>query len=107
MTNLEKELETFAVAYAGNLGLKAVKLHCDQLNGWPDRTVIGPGGAVGFIEFKTATGKPSRAQSYWLKTLQGLGHRAAIVRTKTQAKDFLESLAGTKPRYLSTSTGVL
>ena len=92
MSELEKELEQWAVDYCQRLGLK-----CEKLTGpvgWPDRTIFGPSmrGKTAYIEFKTSRGHVSRAQQYWLKWLGGCGHSCLVARTKAEVQKFLEKL---------------
>lgn len=92
MSELEKELEHWAVNYCQSLGLR-----CEKLTGpvgWPDRTVFGPTmpGKTAYIEFKTTRGHVSRAQQHWLKLLAGCGHACTVARTKLEVQKFLEGL---------------
>lgn len=92
MSELEKELEQWAVDFCQSLGLR-----CEKLTGpigWPDRTIFGPGmrGRMAFVEFKTATGHVSRAQQHQMKWLGGCGHPTTVVRTREQFQKFIESL---------------
>ena len=92
MSELEKELEQWAVDYCQSLGL-----HCLKLTGpvgWPDRTIFGPSmrGKTAYIEFKTTRGHVSRAQKHWLTWLGGCGHFCAVCRTRLEVQKFLEGL---------------
>jgi hypothetical protein len=62
--------------------------------GWPDRTIFGlpMRGKMAYVEFKTKNGKVARAQQFWLNYLAGCGHATAIIRSKEQAKQFIDHL---------------
>lgn len=63
----------------GGVALKLVLL---GLMGFPDRTIMLPGGKVFWCEFKrAAVGRVSRQQSFWTMTLTGLGFRVYVVDT--------------------------
>lgn len=92
MNELEKEIEEYAVEYAKALNLRIEKLAGPV--GWPDRTIFGlpMRGNMAFVEFKTRNGKVARAQQFWLNYLAGSGHKTAIIRSKEQAKQFIDHL---------------
>lgn len=47
--------------------------------GWPDLTIVGPGGIV-FLELKSAKGRVSKDQQEWIDALNAAGQRAYIAR---------------------------
>lgn len=78
MVRLESDLERETVRWAEARGGKALKLK-DEERGWPDRTVILPGGLIGFAELK----RPDRSKRYHMQTLrvawlQSMGFPAAF-----------------------------
>lgn len=50
-----------------------------QGKGWPDWTIVGPGGIL-FRELKSETGKPSPEQVVWLEKLRAAGGDADVWR---------------------------
>ena len=81
----EKPLEDRCVAKVEASGGQALKLVLLGLMGWPDRTVLLPGGRVFFIETKRAVvGRVSRQQSFWAMTLTGLGFRVYTIDDDAQ-----------------------
>lgn len=88
----ESELETLFCDWAREKGCSPLKLTADNARGWPDRTVLCPGGAVLFLEFKTRTGKLSMHQVGRLKTLQSMGFRAEVVDNLVDAQEILQEV---------------
>jgi hypothetical protein len=60
------------------------------LIGFPDRTVLIPGGKVIFIEFKKPGGRASPQQLKWLATLKGFGFETLLTDNLEEAKRFLD-----------------
>lgn len=87
---LEKEIEKKFCRYASNLGCKAYKLASMGNRGFPDRTVICPGGRVFFIEFKRKGGKMSPNQIIMKNTLEALGFEYYVCDEKGQAELILD-----------------
>jgi hypothetical protein len=77
---IEREIEDAFCEYCFDIGLQALKLRIDGVNGFPDRTVHTPKG-VFYIEFKTPTGRVSKQQIYWLAYLNVLGFKAVVCRS--------------------------
>jgi len=77
---LEQKLEDRSVAKAERVGAEAVKLVILRLMGWPDRTILMPGGHVWFAEFKRqVSGRVSAQQKFWRRRLLELGFRIYII----------------------------
>ena len=57
--------------------------------GFPDLTVLGTNGRIGFLEVKTPSGTVQDSQRRMIEQLGVLGHQAAIVRSKDDARDAL------------------
>ena len=87
----EDDIEGDFVKYARRNGCKAVKLVLLRLRGFPDRTVLIPGGKVLFIEFKKLGGKLTTQQKKWVSTLRAFGFRVHICDKKGQAERVLDS----------------
>ena len=62
--------------------------------GEPDLRIYMPGGRLGMIEVKTATGRLSDAQAARIEKLRGLGYPVEIVKAATvlEAADLAESI---------------
>jgi len=86
----EVDIEDEFCNFAKTLGCIALKLIILGLRGFPDRTVICPGGRIMFIEFKKPGDKPTHAQSKWLRILRGLGFYATYFDNLNAAKSALE-----------------
>jgi hypothetical protein len=56
-----------------------------MITGWPDLTVVGPGGRIAFLEVKSAKGHTTDAQDDCLGMLQRMGHDVAVVRSQDEA----------------------
>jgi len=77
--------------YAERNGCKALKLIYLRKKGFPDRTILCPGGKVFFIEFK-GPGKPqSPAQKIVQKLLESFGFEYYVCDQPGQAEKILEN----------------
>jgi hypothetical protein len=56
-----------------------------MITGWPDLTVVGPGGRIAFLEVKSAKGHTTDAQDDCLGMLRRMGHDVAVVRSQDEA----------------------
>jgi len=56
-----------------------------MITGWPDLTLVGPGGRIAFLEVKSAKGHTTDAQDDCLGMLQRMGHDVAVVRSQDEA----------------------
>ena len=56
-----------------------------MITGWPDLTVVGPGGRIAFFEVKAEKGRTSDAQEECLSMLRRMGHDVAVVRSQDEA----------------------
>lgn len=82
---LESALELRCVAKVERLGGEALKLMIPGVRGFPDRTLLLPGGRVAFAEFKRLrTGKVSAQQREWAKTLERLGFGVYFIDTDAE-----------------------
>lgn len=88
----ERTLERYFVKETKRRGGMALKLVLVSLVGFPDRTVIGPGPAIGFAELKTSTGRVSKPQQKWIDLLRRFGFRVAVIRTKDETTTFLDEV---------------
>ena len=88
---LEKKLEDRSVDKVEAVGGLAQKLVLLGLRGWPDRTILLPGGIIFFVEFKRERkGVVSAQQSKWAKLLIKLGFTIYTIDTD---EDFDRALA--------------
>ena len=74
----EVDIENAFVDFAKTRGCLALKLVLLNLRGFPDRTVLCPGGRVIFFEFKKPGGKLSKNQEKWISTLSKLGFECHV-----------------------------
>ena len=90
---LEKDLERRFVAAAKGMGCDAEKLVAAGKRGWPDRTVLIPGGKVLFFELKTPKGKTSKQQDLTHGRLRSLGFDVFVVNNLEEALSLLKAYA--------------
>ncbi len=76
----ESKIEQRIVREAERQGGLALKLAPIGSRGFPDRTILLPGGRIRFVEIKTSDGRPSRQQIRWIEKLKALGFDAEIVK---------------------------
>lgn len=88
----EKEIsaEDAFVAYSLARKCKPLKLVILGKRGFPDRTVLCPGGRVMFIEFKRKGKKLAGNQSLIKLTLERLGFTYCMCDTLDEAKEALD-----------------
>lgn len=86
----EKELEDKFCQYAESKGCRALKLVLRSIRGFPDRTVICPGGRVFFVEFKFAWGKTTPQQDLWCGILRGFGFEVHVCRDLEEGQEILD-----------------
>lgn len=86
----EVDIEDSFVKYAESKGCKAFKLVFLSGRGFPDRTILCPGGRIFFIEFKRKGGKVSEHQKKVRKLLIDLGFYCHICDAKGQAEKILD-----------------
>ena len=86
----EAQIENAFAAYAKQKGCKALKLVFLVGRGFPDRTVLCPGGKIFFIEFKRKGGKLSPQQIQVRDVLTGLGFSYFVCNEKGQAEKTLD-----------------
>lgn len=93
MTRLEIDEEKAFARHVKACGYRAEKLHRASERGWPDRTVLLPGGRALFIEFKRPDGKGelSPQQVRTLRDMESLGHEVHVLDTADEAIDVFEA----------------
>lgn len=87
----EKMIELGFARYAESRNCEALKLRIDGGNGFPDRSILTPGGRACFIEFKKPGGRLSQLQIKWLARLGELGFPAESFDRLEDSIDFLDS----------------
>lgn len=87
----KEDIENPFVKYAKRKGCHAFKLIFLNKKGFPDRSILCPGGRIFFIEFKRP-GKPqSKAQKDVQKLLEGLGFEYYVCDHPGQAENILDN----------------
>ena len=86
----ETEIEDAFCDYAKSVGCTPLKLILLNLRGFPDRTVLCPGGRILFIEFKKKGGELTPGQKPWKRTIEGLGFQYFICDEIGQAEKILQ-----------------
>lgn len=89
---LEADIEKEFVELCRQAGYLALKLTPPNVRGFPDRTVLLPGGHVVFVEFKTPTGQLSKHQDEWIEKLVARGQWVIVT---TDARETFNVIRGT------------
>lgn len=99
-TNLEKNIEKRGSAVAKRFGAWPIKLAIIGGRGWPDHTIVAPGGRIAFIEYKRPGGEFQPLQKYVHKRLKFLGFRVEVITSNDQVDEFFEEFfnAAAPPR---------
>jgi hypothetical protein len=88
----ETSIENYLVAGVEAKGGKCLKLVDQGRRGFPDRTVLMPGGKIIFVETKTADGHVQSWQNRYHVALRDLGFRVEVLYTCVQADRFLATI---------------
>jgi len=75
-TPLERDIERAICEYAKRQGCYVRKFTSPANRSVPDRIIVAPGGAVGFLEIKREGEKPTKKQAHEIKLLQAIGATA-------------------------------
>jgi hypothetical protein len=90
---LESCVETYLVNRTEQRGGVALKLKWMGGIGFPDRTILLPGGKIAFAEVKRPIGgRKGPLQDYWRNLLRNLGFRCEYLKTLDQVDGYLCSL---------------
>jgi hypothetical protein len=92
MAGPEKRVEAGFAKWCREQGLFCLKLAAQGVVGFPDRSIILPGGTLVCIEFKSPTGKTSKAQDQRINALQALGVPVLVTSDKKEAIEWLLSI---------------
>jgi len=77
---LESSLEERCVQRVESFGGVALKLQIPGVRGFPDRTIMLPGGVIFFAEFKREkTGRVSTQQKRWFERLRARGFAVYVI----------------------------
>ena len=87
----EDYIESKFCKYAKSRKCQALKLIYLNKKGFPDRTVVCPGGRVFFIEFKRSGKKQSKPQELTQKLLEGFGFEYYVCDEIDQAENILDN----------------
>jgi hypothetical protein len=92
VSKVEADDEKKFVKWCEARGYQCLKLRIDGVNGFPDRTVLGPDGLVAFIEFKRHDGRVSAGQKNFLAWASLNGHAAFLAYSFEEAVKFMEAV---------------
>lgn len=88
---LEVSIEDQFVKYAKRFKCVALKLVFFGKRGFPDRSVLAPGGIIFFIEFKKSSDKRLSATQYPVRVmLEKFGFKYYVCNKKGQAESILD-----------------
>lgn len=89
----EAKVEADIVAWATSMGGVALKLKLEGVRGFPDRTILLPGGILLFVEVKEPKGGVvSQQQKDWIKKLTALGFLVIVATSLPQVVGAVEIL---------------
>jgi hypothetical protein len=89
----EVTIENYLVACVEARNGICLKLTAFPIVGWPDRTILLPGGRVAFAELKRPIGgRKGKLQPYWRNLLRRFGFKCEFLRTKDEVDAFVDSL---------------
>jgi hypothetical protein len=89
---LEKEIEKKVCDYAKSKNCYVRKFVSPNNRSVPDRIIIAPGGAVGFLELKRGGQKPTKAQELEMQTLEKVGAVVGWCDNVPDGKMFVDTL---------------
>lgn len=89
---LEKEIEKKICDYAKSRGCYVRKFVSPNNRSVPDRLIIAPGGAVGFLEIKRGGEKPTKAQALEMEALTKIGADVWWCDNVLDGKQFVDRL---------------
>jgi hypothetical protein len=92
MAGPEKRTESAFAAWCKLTGLICLKLIGSGWVGFPDRTVLMPGGRIAFVEFKSPTGTTSPSQDRVIRVLRNYGFKVLVTSDKQEAIDFVKGM---------------
>lgn len=89
---LEKDIEKAIGTYAKSKGCLYYKFTSPNNRSVPDRIIVAPGGAVGFLEVKRAGQCPTKLQTIELNKLKQMGCTVAWVDSVPEGKAFVDKV---------------
>jgi hypothetical protein len=90
MAGPEKQVEAGFARWCREQGLFCLKLAAISVSGFPDRTVLLPGGVMVCIEFKSSVGRTSKVQDQRIAALRKLGFEVLVTCSKDEAIQFVK-----------------
>ena len=89
----ESQIERRLVQRCEESGFRCLKLVGVNVIGFPDRTIIGPGATIFFVEVKTETGVLSSLQLRWQHVLENYGFEYFVVRSVSDVEHLMGVVA--------------
>ena len=90
MSTKEKAIENHGAKVAKQLGFWCIKLALLGGRGWPDHTVLAPGGRICFIEYKVPGGAFQPLQKLVHRRLREAGFLVAVIDSKHEVDRFFK-----------------
>lgn len=91
---IERKVEEYLKKEFEKLNGKVLKLISSSMNGFPDRTILLPGGRIFFVELKAPGKKPRKLQNFIHKMLTDLGFKVYVIDTKEKVLELKREYEG-------------
>ena len=88
---LEKSIESYLLRKTKAKKGLCIKAVAAGWSGWPDRTILLPGGILFFVELKAPGKKPRKTQKAVHGILENLGFGVYSIDSKTQVEEVLRN----------------
>lgn len=85
----EKAVERYLCNRARAAGWIALKYYNPFKAGFPDRVLIGPGGAVAWVELKSRGCRPSPLQALRFSAMERMGHQVHVLDSRAKVDRFI------------------
>lgn len=89
----ESKVAKRLIAKIEQLGGLCLKNEIPTYDGFPDRTVLLPGGLVYFVETKASKGKLSDIQKLTIPELRALGLNVEVIYTYEEVDQFIKTVS--------------
>lgn len=92
----EKAIEKYLVEKVKTIGGVCLKYSNPNMDGYPDRLVVLPGGRICWVELKSKNKKPTKLQTLRHKQLADMGHDVHVIDSKKEVDCLISTWEGLK-----------